>query len=285
MTSGRFYRNLLFFAALLSALPGGRLFAQPAETLSVTVDTFTVKALPFLAGKVDSADLLLAARAVMEGDSAKHAWLLHFSPIELRAEERYGFFPNIRFFRFFTPDYKVVPGHAVAIDRQKGRAYLLYQSGAADDLGDLVLDRGIKLDSEAVALEYFMEVLQIRGYQPALVLDTITEIREFLHYRERSADLKLSELPPVQRIYRHLWKNKNFLPFKKGNLSAERDSLCRNLEKAWGGELATPFAYFQKGQFFIQLYLARTRKIFEIYKFSAFVSPEGLVSYTVKKLE
>ncbi len=285
MSGSRICKNLLFFWAFFLAAPEGGLFAQQAETLSVIVDTLTVKALPVLAGKADSTDLLLTAQAVMEGDSAKHAWLLHFSPIELRAEERYNFFPNIHFFRFFTPDYKVVPGHAVAIDREKGKAYLLYQSGAADDLGDLVLDREIRIDSESVALEYFMEVLQIRGYQPALVFDTIAEIRRFLHYRERSAGLKLSELPPLQRIYRSLWKDKNFLPFKKGNLSAERDSLCRNLEKAWGGEIAPPFAYFQKGQFFIQLYLARTRKIFEIYKFTAFVSPEGLVNYTVKKLE
>lgn len=282
---GGLYKKLLFLWVFFLVFSGRTVFAQKAETLSVTVDTLTIKALPFVVGKVDSTDLLLTAKAVIEGDSAKHAWLLHFSPVELRAEERYGFFPNLRFFRFFTPDYKVVPGHAVAIDRQKGKAYLLYQSGAADDLGDLILDRGIKIDSEAVALEYFLEVLQIRGYLPALVLDTIAEIRQFLHYRERSADLKLSELPPVQRIYRHLWKDKNFATFRAGNLSAEWDSLCRNLEKAWGGELAVPFAYFQKGQFFIQLYLARTRKIFEIYKFSAFVSPEGLVSYTVKKLE
>ncbi len=282
---GRLYKRFLFLSVFLSVFSGGAVFAQKAETLSVTVDSLTVKALPFLAGKVDSTDLLLVAKAVIEGDSAKHDWLLHFSPLELRAEERYSFFPNLRFFRFFTPDYKVVPGHAVALDREKGKAYLLYQSGAADDLGEMVLDRGIKLDSEAVALEYFLEVLQIRGYQPALVLDTIAEIRQFLHYRERSADLKLSELPPLQRIYRSLWKDKNFLPFKKGNLSAERDSLCRKAESAWAGEIAAPFAYFQKGQFFIQLYLARTRKIFDVYKFTGYVSPEGLVNYTVKKLE
>jgi hypothetical protein len=261
------------------------LFAQKAETLSVTVDTLTVKALPFLAGKVDSTDLRLVAKAVLEGDGAKHGWLPHFSPIELRAEERYSFFPNIRLFRFFTPDYKVIPGHAVAIDREKGKAYLLYQSGAADDLGELVLDQGIKLDSEAVALEYFMEVLQIRGYQPALILDTIVEIRQFLHYREKSADLTLSELPPLQRIYRSLWKGKDFARFKKGNLTTERDSLCQKVEAAWAGEISAPFAYFQKGQFFIQLYLTRTRKIFDILKITAFVSPEGLVNYTVKKLE
>jgi hypothetical protein len=279
------FRKLSFFLVVSFFCLGGAVFAQKAETLSVTVDTLTVKTLPFLIGKVDSTDLRLVAKAVLEGDSVKHGWLLHFSPIELRAEEQYGFFPNIRFFRFFTPDYKVVPGHAVAIDRERGKAYLLYQSGAADDLGNLVLDRGIKLDSEAVALEYFMEVLQIRGYQPALVLDTIVEIRQFLHYREKSADLTLSELPPLQRIYRSLWKGKDFARFKKGNLTTERDSLCRKLEAAWAGEIAAPFAYFQKGQFFIQLYLARTRKIFDIYKFSAFVSPEGQVSYTVEKLE
>ena len=285
MTGGRIYKNLLIFLAFFWAAPGGSLSAQPAETLSVTVDTLTVKAQPFLAGKVDSADLFLVAKAVIEGDSAKHAWLLHFSPIELRAEERYGFFPNLRFFRFFTPDYKVVPGHTVAIDREKGKAYLLYQSGAADDLGDLILDKGIKIDSEAVALEYFLEVLQIRGYQPALILDTIAEIRQFLHYRERSADLKLSELPPVLRLYRHLWEDKRFASFRKGNLPPERDSTCQVLETAWAGKIAAPFAYFQKGQFFIQLYLARTSKIFEILKFSAFVSPEGQVGYSVKKLE
>ncbi|HXF48646.1 MAG TPA: hypothetical protein VNL73_04365 [Verrucomicrobiae bacterium] len=282
---GRSKGKFAILPVFLLLLSRGEIFAQKAETLSVTVDTLTVKALPFLIGKVDSADLRLVAKAVLEGDSIKHGWLLHFSPIELRAEEQYGFFPNIRFFRFFTPDYKVVPGHVAAIDREKGKAYLIYQSGAADDLGELVLDQGIKLDSEAVALEYFMEVLQIRGYQPALILDTIVEIRQFLHYREKSAGLKLSELPPLRRIYRSLWRDKNFLPFRRGKLSAERDSRCGKLETAWAGEIAAPFAYFQKGQFFIQLYLARTRKIFDLYKFSAFVSPEGQVSYTVVKLE
>jgi hypothetical protein len=282
---GRSKWNFVILPFFLLLFLRGGAFAQKAETLSVTVDTLTVKALPFLAGKVDSTDLLLTARAIIEGDGAKHGWLPHFSPIELRAEEQYRFFPGIRFFRFFTPDYKIVPGHAVAIDRERGKAYLLYQSGAADDLGNLVLDRGIKLDSEAVALEYFMEVLQIRGYQPALVLDTIVEIRQYLHYREKSAGLKLSELPPLRRIYRSLWKDKNFMPFKKGSLTAERDSLCQKVEAAWAGEIAPPFAYFQKEQFFIQLYLVRTRKIFDILKISGFVSREGLVSYSVKKLE
>lgn len=282
---GGLCRKFLFLLISFSFFSGRTAFAQKAETLRVTVDTLTVKALPSLAGKVDSTDLRLIAKAVMEGDSARHGWLLHFSPIELRAEERYQFFPGIRFLRFFTPNYKVVPGHAVAIDRERGRAYLVYQSGAADDLGDLILDRGIKLDSESAALEYFMEVLQIRGYQPALVLDTMAEIRQYLRFQEGSADLKLSQLPPVQRLYRSLWRSKIFLPFKKGNLSEESDSLCRKAEAAWAGEIAAPFAYFQKGQFFIQLYLARTRKIFDIYKISGFVSSEGLVNYTVKKLE
>jgi hypothetical protein len=275
----------LFSLTLVSGSAKNPLFSQEGRPLSVTVDGFTVKTSPYLGGKVDSLDLLLAAGAVAGGDSLKHGWLLHFTPMELRTEERYGFFPKLRFFRFFTPYSETPPGHLIAIDRQGGKAYLLYQSGAADDLGDLVLDRGIKLDSEAVALEYFMEILQIRGYQPALVLDTIAEIRQFLRYRERSAGLKLSELPPVQRLYRSLWKDKHFLPFKKGKLAAEGDSACLALERARTGDIAPPFAYFQKGQFFIQLYLARTRKIFDIYKFSAFVSPEGLVSYTVKKLE
>ena len=271
--------------SLGSEIGGRAAFCQTGPVLSVTLDSVTVRASRFLAGKVDSTDLLLAARAVVSGDSAKHRWLAHFSPIELRSEERYGFFPNVRFFRFFTPDYKIVPGHCVAIDREKGKAYLIYQSGAPDDLGDMVLDEGIKLDSETTALEYFLEVLQIRGYQPSIILDTIGELRQFLRYRERAADLKLANLPPVMRLYRHLWQDQNFEPFKKGNLSAERDSACRALEAAWAGELAQPFAYFQKGQFFIQLYLARTRKIFEILKFSGYVSPEGLVSYTVKKLQ
>jgi|GEM_PF-4016753 len=278
---GKFPFLLIFFFVFSSEA----VFAQKAETLSVTVDTLTVKAHPFLAGKVDSTDLSLTAKAVLEGDRAKHDWLPHFSPLLLRAEERYRFFPGIRFFRFFASESKVVPGHAVAIDRERGKAYLIYQSGAADDLGNLILDQGIKLDSEAVALEYFMEILQIRGYQPALALDTIAEIRQFLRYREKSADLTLSELPPLQRIYRSLWKDRAFLPFKKGNLSAERDSLCRKTETAWAEEIAAPFAYFQKGQFFVRLYLARTRKIFDVLKISAFVSPEGQVNYTVKTLE
>lgn len=274
----------LCFAALFFEGAGRPVFSQTGPPLSVTLDSVTVRASRFLAGKVDSADLLLAAQAVVFGDSAKHHWLLHFSPIELRSEEKYGFFPNVRFFRFFTPDYKIVPGHAVAVDRRKGKAYLVYQSGAPDDLGNLILDEGVKLDSETVALEYFLEVLQIRGYQPSIVLDTIAELRQFLRYREKAADLKLANLPPVKRLYRHLWEDKDFAPFKRGGLSAERDSACQALETARAGELAPPFAYFQKGQFFIQLYLARTRKIFEILKFSGFVSPEGLVSYTVKKL-
>jgi hypothetical protein len=65
----------------------------------------------------------------------------------------------------------------------------------------------------------------------------------------------------------------------------ERDTLCLKAEADWGSVVAPPFAHFRKGQFFIQLYLARTRKIFDVLKISAFVSPEGQVDYTVKTLE
>lgn len=276
---------MIFIFMLVSTGATGTAFGQVPPSLSVTVDSFTVVASRFLAGKVDSADLFLAARAVVKGDSAKHGWLRHFSPIELKSEETYDFFPGLRLYRFFTPNYKIPPGHAVAIDRERQKSYLLYQSGAPDDLGEMVLNRGVKIPSDTAALEYFLQVLQIRGYLPAIILDTIAEIRQFCRYRERAAGLKLSQLPPVERLYRHLWEDKNFAPFKKGRLSEERDSVCRRLEASLAGTVCRPFAYFQKEQYFIEVFLVRTRKLFEVYKFSAFVSPEGQVSYTVKILE
>lgn len=243
----------LFILTLVSGSTKNLLFSQESRPLSVTVDGFTVKASPYLGGKVDSLDLLLAARAVVGGDSLKHGWLLHFTPIELRTEERYGFFPKMHFFRFFPPHYKIPPGHMLALDRERGKAYLLYQNAAADDLGDMVLGQGLKISSDSAALEYFLEVIQMRGYLPVLVLDTIAEIRQFARYRERSAGLSASELPPVMRLYRHLWKDKNFAAFKKGNLPEERDSLCRVLESRGAEAVQPPAVAFNKGQYLCTL--------------------------------
>ncbi len=258
--------------------------AQSWTAPEVTLDSFTVKASRFLSGRVDTADLMLAARAVVQGDSAKHNWLLHFAPIELRSEESYRSFPGIRFFRFFTPNFVTPPGHSVAIDKEGGKAYLIYQSGAPDDLGDLVVNLGVSIGSESAALDYFCDVLQTRGQIPAIALDTVAEIRQYARYRERVSELKLSELPPVRRLYRHLWNDKSFAVFKTGELSEEKDALCREVEKEWGHTIVPPSVSFRKEQFHVSLYLARLRNLYKIFKISGFISPEGQVSYTVIKL-
>jgi hypothetical protein len=279
-------KSLRFFilAALLFFINQTDSPAQNWATPEVTLDSFTVRASRLLSGRVDTADLMLAARAAVEGDSIKHNWLLHFSPVELRSEESYRSFPGIRFFRFFTPNFVTPPGHCVAIDREGKKAYLIYQSGAADDLGDLALNLGVQIGSDTAALDYFMDILQIRGQIPAIALDTVAEIRQYARYRERVSELKLSELPPVRRLYRHLWKDKSFAVFRTGALSDEKEEFCREVEKDWGGMIVPPAVNFNKGQFHVSLYLTRLRNLYEIFKISGFVSPEGQVSYTVIKL-
>lgn len=277
--------RLFTLAVLLVLLSRSESPAQNWTAPEVILDSFTVKASRLLSGRVDSVDLMLAARAVVEGDSAKHNWLLHFAPIELRSEESYRSFPGIRFFRFFTPNFVTPPGHCVAIDREGRKAYLIYQSGARDDLGDLVLSLGVQIGSDSAALGYFMDVLQIRGFIPAIALDTVAEIRQYARYRERVSELKPSELPPVRRLYRHIGNDKSFAAFKTGELSEEKDALCRAVEKEWGFMIVPPAVNFNKGQFHVSLYLTRLRNLYEIFRISGFISPEGQVSYTVNKLK
>lgn len=280
--AGRLALALTFFVLLPPGF-SARAFAQSLRKIEVSADSFKVTASERLAGRLDTTDLRLVADAIAS-DSAHHGWIAHFGSIELRFEENYPSFPNIRFFRFFTPNLVTAPGHAVGIDRQKGKAHIIYQSGAADDLDGMAQEQGIKISSDTAALEYFIEALQIRGYFPAVILDTVSELRQYARFQEQVLNLKSSEVPPTRRLYRHLWKDRSFWRFRKGELEELQQKDYERREKTWAGLIRPPAVNLYKDIYNVVLYLARIKELFFVYKVSGFVFQNGAVHYSVVKL-
>ncbi len=281
--SFRLKANKFFPRAVLLFLFSGWIskgaFAQPPQKIEIIQDSLKITASLRLNGRVDTADLRLAGKAI-RSDTTRHGWLSHFGPIELRFEESYPSFPNISFFRFFTPSLVVSPGNLVGIDRKKERAYIIYQSGAPDDLDDMAEEQGITISSDTAALEYFIEILQIRGFFPALILDTTGELRQFARYQEQAMHLQPEKQPPVSRIYRHLWKDRSFARFKRGKLKEkEKDYMER--EKAWGDLIREPQVSLYKDIYNVALFFARPKDLLSVHKISAFVFQNGAVHYSV----
>lgn len=279
--------RFLFHAVLLFLFLGWiieKTFPQPPQKIEIIQDSLKITASERLTGRVDTADLRLIGKAiagkVIKGDTARHGWLTRFGPIELRFEESYPSFPTISFFRFFTPSLVVSPGNLVGIDRKKERAYIIYQSGARDDLDDMTGDQEIKVSSDTAALEYFIEALEIRGFFPAVILDRVSELRQFARYQEQAMHLQPEKQPPVSRIYRHLWKDRSFAHFKRGKLKEkEKDYMER--EKAWDDLIRAPSVSLYKDIYNVVLFFARTKDLLRVYKISGFVFQNGAVHYSV----